>query len=95
MQQAQQMQADLAAAQEELGQKTFEHSGAGGKIKVTVNGKAELLSLQIDPSIVDPEDAEFLASALLKTIQEASESAKEASASQLKNLTGGLDLPGF
>lgn len=93
MKQAQQMQAGLAAAQEKLAEQTVETEGAGGKIKVTATCDGALTSLTIDPSILDPNDAEFLQDLILQTINAAITKGKETAASEMKKLTGGLDLP--
>lgn len=93
MKQAQQMQAGLAAAQEKLAAQTVDTEGAGGKIKVTATCDGSLTSLSIDPSIVDPNDAEFLQDLILQTVNAAIAKGKETAASEMKKLTGGLDLP--
>lgn len=93
MKQAQQMQAGLAAAQEKLASETVEAEGASGKIKVTATCDGTLTALEIDPSVLDPNDAEFLQELLLTTINGAIVKGKEKSASEMKKLTGGLDLP--
>ncbi len=93
MKQAQQMQAGLAATQEKLAAETVEAEGASGKIKVTATCSGDITALTIDPSILDPNDAEFLQELLLTTINNAITKGKEKSAAEMKKLTGGLDLP--
>ena len=95
MQQAQKMQAELATTQEQLAAKRFTTTGAGGKIEVTVDGKGDLHDLKIDPAIVDPDDAEFLSSAVLQTIQQAVAESRAEAESAMKGLTGGLGIPGL
>ncbi|MGE9267902.1 MAG: YbaB/EbfC family nucleoid-associated protein [Verrucomicrobiales bacterium] len=95
LQQAQSMQANMQAAQEKLADTEIEASGANGKIKATANGTGELTALEIDPSLFDPEDAEFLTDLILKTVQEALGKAKEAAADEMKKHTGGLGIPGM
>lgn len=93
MKQAQEMQAGLAAAQEKLATETVESEGAAGKIKVTATCDGTITSLTIDPSILDPNDAEFLQELLLATIQNAISKGKEKAASEMKKLTGVMELP--
>jgi DNA-binding YbaB/EbfC family protein len=95
LKQAQQMQAKMAQAQEELAQKTVEATAADGKVKVVANGNGEVVSLSIDPTIVDPEDVEFLQDLILSTVQKAIESGKELAAEEMSKLTGGLNIPGM
>ena len=71
MKQAQAMQANMANAQARLAEKTFVAEAAGGKIKATANGSGMITDLSIDPAVVDPDDAEFLTSLVLKAVQDA------------------------
>ena len=71
MKQAQQMQAGLAAKQEELAGQTVEASVGGGKVTVVATCAGDVLSIKIDPSVIDPSDAEFLEELVLKGVQEA------------------------
>ncbi len=93
MKQAQAMQANMAQAQEALADKQFSAETAGGKIKATADGTGMILSLTIDPAIIDPDDAEFLSSLVLKAVQEAITGAKELAESEMRKVTGGLGLP--
>ena len=93
MKQVQQMQSGLAAAQEKLASQTVTSEGAGGKVKVTATYDGNITELFIDPSIIDPSDAEFLQELVLKTINDAIVKGKETAAAEMKKLTGGLDLP--
>jgi DNA-binding YbaB/EbfC family protein len=95
MKQAQQMQAGLAAKQEELANQTVEASAGGGKVTVTATCAGDVLSIKIDPSIVDPGDVEFLEDLVLKGVQEAIASGKDKAAAEMKKLTGGLGIPGL
>lgn len=96
MKQAQQMQAGMAAKQEELAQETVEVSVGGDKVKVTANCAGDVLAIQIDPSIIDPEDAEFLQELVLEGVKQAIDTGKEKSAAEMKKLTGGLGgMPGM
>jgi nucleoid-associated protein EbfC len=95
MKQAQQMQAGLAAKQEELALQTVESSVGGGKVTVLATCSGDVLSIKIDPSVIDPSDAEFLEDLVLKGVQEAIAKGKETAAGEMKKLTGGLSLPGM
>jgi DNA-binding YbaB/EbfC family protein len=95
MKQAQQMQAGLAAKQEELAIQTVEASVGGGKVHVIATCAGDVLSIKIDPSVIDPSDAEFLEEIVLKGVQEAIAKGKEKSAAEMKKLTGGLGIPGM
>lgn len=95
MKQAQQMQSGLAAKQEELAQQTVEASVGGGKVTVTANCAGDVLSLKIDPTLVDPEDVEFLEELVLKGVQEAITTGKDKAAEEMKSLTGGMGIPGM
>ncbi len=93
MKQAQAMQAGMAQAQEQLATRHFSAEAAGGKIKATANGAGDLTALTIDPSVIDPEDAEFLQSLVLKAAQDAIAGAKAMAEKEMKKLTGGMGLP--
>jgi len=95
MKQAQQMQAGLAAAQEQLAQRSFEASVGGGKVTVTATGAGDVTSIKIDPSVVDPSDVEFLEDLVLKGVQEAIAKGKDTAAAEMKKLTGGMGIPGM
>lgn len=95
MKQAQQMQAGMLAKQEELAKTDFEASVGGGKVTVVANGSGDVKSITIDPAVVDPEDVEFLQDLVLKGVQEAIAKGKEASAEEMKGLTGGMGIPGM
>lgn len=95
MKQAQQMQEQLAAAQEELATRTFEGTAGGGMVTATVSGAQELQSVAIDPSVVDPEDVEMLQDLVVAAVNQAMKNAAEAAGDQLGGLTGGMDLGGL
>ena len=95
MKQAQEMQSKAASMQEKLAAQTFEASVGGDKVKVVATGAGDVISIKIDPSVVDPEDVEFLESLVLKGVAEAVAKGKEAVASEMKKLTGGLGIPGM
>jgi nucleoid-associated protein EbfC len=95
MKQAQQMQAGLAAKQEELAAQTVAVAVGGGKVNVVATCAGDVLSIKIDPSLIDPADAEFLEELVLKGVQQAIALGKEKSAAEMQKLTGGLNLPGM
>ncbi len=95
MKQAQQMQAGLAAKQEELAIQTVEATVGGGKVHVIATCAGDVLAIKIDPSVIDPSDAEFLEDLVLKGVQEALAKGREKSAAEMKKLTGGLGIPGM
>jgi nucleoid-associated protein EbfC len=98
MKQAQKMQQQMMAAQEELAEAQVEGSAGGGMVKATVNGAGELLSLAIDPSIVDPEDVETLTDLVVAAVRDAGRAAQDLAAEKMGPLAGGLGgmgLPGM
>ena len=98
MRQVQQMQTEMAKAQEELKNETVEASAGGGMVTVKVSGELEVLELRIDPDAVDPEDVELLQDMVQAATNEALRSAQELAASKLGAATGGLGglgLPGL
>ncbi|CAN5211808.1 hypothetical protein BH20ACT5_BH20ACT5_12180 [soil metagenome] len=97
MQQAQQMQQQLAAAQEELAAAEVRGSAGGGMVTATVSGNGELLGLTIDPSVIDPEDAETLQDLVVAAVRDANRAAGELAQQAMGPLAGGLGglLPGM
>ena len=95
MQQAQQMQQDMAKAQEQLASETVEASAGGGLVTVKATGNGEITSIKIDPKAIDPDDPELLEDLVLAAINEALRSAQSLAQSKLGAMTGGLGLPGF
>jgi hypothetical protein len=98
MKQAQKMQQQLMTAQEELAAAQVEGSAGGGMVKATVTGSGELVSLTIDPSVVDPEDVETLTDLVVAAVRDASRAAQEMTAEKMGPLAGGLGgmgLPGL
>lgn len=95
LKQAQKMQRQVAELQEELAKATFDGRSGGGMVKVTVNGKKEVLQLSINPEAVDPEDVEVLEDMILSALKDAFQQAEEASDGAMKGITGGLGMPGL
>ncbi|MGL5615930.1 MAG: YbaB/EbfC family nucleoid-associated protein [Sarcina sp.] len=94
MKQAQQMQKQMQKTQEELESKEYEGS-AGGVVTARVNGKKEILSLNIKPEAVDPDDVEMLEDLILTAINSAMKSVEEETSDKMGKLTGGLNIPGL
>ena len=95
MQQAQQMQQQLQHAQAELAEKTYEGSAGGGVVKAVVRGSGELVSVTFDPSVLDPEDPEFVGDLVVAAVNTAMRTASEDASSAMGGLTGGMDLGGL
>ena len=98
MKQAQKMQQQMLAAQEVLGNAQVEGSAGGGMVKATVSGAGDLVSLTIDPSVVDPEDVETLTDLVVAAVRDANRAAQELAAEKMGPLAGGLGgmgLPGM
>ncbi|NLA59468.1 MAG: YbaB/EbfC family nucleoid-associated protein [Firmicutes bacterium] len=95
MKEVQRMQAEMARIQEELASKTVEATSGGGVVRVVVNGHLEVKEIEIDPSVVDPEDVEILQDMVLAAVNEAIRKAQEMSAAEMAKVTGGLDLSGL
>src|SRR6187402_2345619 len=92
LQQAQKMQANLAKTQTELAGKVIEATAGGGKITVTANGGGDILSIKIDPSVVDPQDVEMLEDLVLAGVKQAIEDARAMAEGEMKKATGGMSL---
>ena len=97
LKQAQQMQAEMAKAQEELKNETVEASAGGGMVKVTMTGDMQLREIAISPDAIDPEDPELLQDMVTAAVNEALRSAQELAANRMGGITGGLGggLPGL
>lgn len=95
MKQMQKMQASVEKMQEELAAKTVEGSAGGGMVKVTANGKQEILEIKIDPEVVNPDDVEMLEELILAAVNQAKENAEKLQMEGLSGLTGGLPIPGL
>jgi DNA-binding YbaB/EbfC family protein len=95
MRQAQELQAKLAKAQQELGNTTVEGSSGGGAVKVIINGQQQIQSVKISPEAVNPDDIELLEDLVLTAVSEAIAKSQELAAERLGGLTGGLKIPGL
>jgi len=93
--QAQQLQARLAKAQEQLESTTVDASSGGGVVKVVITGKLKIQSISIDKDVVDPDDIEILEELILAAINEGLDKAQESAQQMMGAITGGLKLPGL
>jgi len=92
---AQQMQADMARVDQELRDLQVEGSAGGGVVKAVVTGKQEIVSVTIDPGVVDPEDVEMLQDLVVAAVGDALANARQTAEDKLARVTGGLRLPGM
>ena len=95
MKQAQKMQAEMAATQEELARTPFTGQAAGGMVSVTLNGAMDLLEVKIAPEALAAGDAELLEDLVTAAFRGAQEGARKASEDKLGGLAGGMGLPGL
>ena len=95
MKQAQKLQQEMMRMQQEQEAATFTAKAGGGMVSATVNGKHELLNLQINPEAVDPDDVEMLQDMVIAAVNEAMRNADTDAAAGMSKLTGGLNLGGL
>jgi len=94
MKQAQMMQEKMAKVQEEAAAKTVEASAGGGMVKVAANGKMEILSINIEKEVVNPDDVEMLQDLVVAAVNEALKKAQDMMSDEMGKITGGMGLPG-
>ena len=95
LKQAQKMQDNMQKMQQELEAKEFEVSVGGGAVTVKVNGKKELLDINMKPEVVDPDDIEMLQDLVISAVNEALKKVDEAQSSQMSKMAGGMNIPGL
>ncbi len=93
MKQAQKMQRDAAAAQEEIAKMEFTASAGGGMVQAVITGDMNVKSVKIDPEAIDPEDVEMLEDMIAAAVNEAIREATEASNARMSSVMGGMNLP--
>ena len=93
--QAQKMQADMEALQEELGTREYEIKAGGGAVTVKINGKKELLSIKLDEAIVDPDDIETLEDTVVAAVNEAIRTVEDTNNEEMNKITGNISMPGL
>ncbi len=95
MKQAQKLQSKMLKLQEEMAEKTVEASSGGGMVKVVANGRHQILSIQIDKEVVDPDDLEMLQDLILAAVNDALLKSQEMVSGEMSKLTGGMNIPGL
>ena len=95
MRKAQQMQQKLSEVQNDLAGKSVTASVGGGMVSVTVNGKNELLSIQIDKEVINPEDQLMLQDLIVSAVNEGIKKAQDMAQAEMRKITGGINIPGI
>jgi DNA-binding YbaB/EbfC family protein len=95
MRQAQQMQQKMSQVQNDLAGRTVTASVGGGMVSVTLNGKNELLSVQIDKEVINPEDREMLQDLIVSAVNEGLKKAQDMAQAEMRKITGGINIPGI
>jgi nucleoid-associated protein EbfC len=93
LQMGQKMQAQMSQVQDDLNQQEITASSGGGMVTVTVDGKGQVKSLSIDPTVVDPQDVEMLEDLVLAALSEAQKKARETYEEEMQKVAGGLPFP--
>lgn len=93
LKQAQKMQEEMAEKQAELEEREYDVAAGGGVINVKINGKKEILSVKIDPEVIDPDDAETLEDLIVAAVNEAIKKVEAVSAEEMQKITGSMNLP--
>ena len=91
--QAQKMQEEMAEKQAELEEREYDVAAGGGVVNVKINGKKEVLSVKIDPEVVDPDDVETLEDLIVAAVNEAIKKVEAVSAEEMGRITGSMNLP--
>ncbi len=95
LKQAQKMQEDMAALQEDLDSREYEVKAGGGAVTVKINGKLEVLSIDVSEEIVDPDDIETMTDVLVAAVNEAIKKVNETNSAEMGKITGSLNMPGM
>ncbi len=95
MKKVQKMQKEMAKVQQELEEKEVEATAGGGVVKAVVNGKKELVSLNIDPEAMDPDDVEMTQDLIIAAVNEAISKAEKMMEEGMAKVTGGMNIPGM
>ena len=95
MKQAQKLQSKMLEMQEELGNKTVTVQVGGGMVEVVANGRQEILSLHIDPEVVNPDDTDMLQDLVMAAVNDALNRSREMVSEEMAKLTGGMKIPGL
>ena len=95
MKQAQKLQSKMLKMQEELADKTVETAAGGGMVKVVANGRQQILSIEIEKEVVDPDDVEMLQDLVLAAVNDALVKSQDMVSEEMSKLTGGMNIPGM
>ena len=95
MKQAQKLQSKIFKLQEELAERTVETAVGGGMVKAVANGKQELLSIKIEPEVVDPNDVQMLEDLIAAAVNDVLKKSQEMVSEEMTKLTGGFNIPGI
>jgi hypothetical protein len=95
MKQAQKLQSKMQKLQEEMAHKTIQTTAGGGMVKVVANGKQQIISIQIEKEVIDPEDVEMLQDLILSAVNDALAKSQEMVSEEMGKLTGGMNIPGM
>ncbi len=95
LKQAQKMQEDMANLQAELEEREYDVAAGGGVVNVKINGKKEILSVKIEPEVVDPDDIETLEDLITAAVNEAIKKVESVSQDEMSKITGSMSLPGM
>ena len=93
--QAQKMQEDMENLQAELDEREYDISAGGGMVSLKINGKKEILSMDIKPEIVDPDDTETLADIIIAAVNEGIKRVEDTNSAEMAKVTGSIGLPGM
>ena len=95
MKQAQKLQQEMLRMQQEQETKTYTAKAGGGMVSATINGKHEVVNIEINPEAVDPDDVEMLQDMIMAAVNEAMRTADAEAANNMSRLTGGMNLGGL
>lgn len=95
LKQAQEMHGKISQLQEEMANKTVEATAGGGMVNIVINGKQQVLSIRIDPEVVNREDVDMLQDLICAAVNEAIRKSQEMMTEEMKKITGGLSIPGI
>jgi len=95
MKQAQKLQTKMLKLQEELADKTVETTSGGGMVKVVANGKQQIVSIEIEKEVIDPDDVDMLQDLILAAVNDALTKSQDMVSSEMSKLTGGMNVPGM
>ncbi len=93
--QAQKMQEEMEEKQAELDAREYEIKAGGGVVTVRINGKKEILAIDIDPDVVDPDDVETLSDILVAGVNEAIKRVETTNSAEMDKITKGMNMPGM